>query len=491
MKRYTFLLILSLIAGTSYSQSVDNALKYSRQEFSGTARSTAMGGAFGALGGDFSSLSINPGGIGVYRSSEFTFTPSIEYTESKNSGFSEDKYSFTMGNVGYVATFIPRMAPEKGWQNFNFGIGYNRIANFNREGYLFNLNSETSLLDRWASLASGESDELYPFEEKLAYDTYLININDEGNYQAVLFGGDRMDQQKRIDEKGYIGEYVLSFGANYGHKLYLGATVGIQDLYYKSTTSYSEYSLMDNITSLNEFTFSEYMTTSGVGVNLKFGAIYKVTNSLRLGAAIHTPTFYNLEEKYYTSLSSTFEPSIPDGFPEDGEATHSYYSADINNNDLTAVANYDFETPFRTILSAAYLFGKKAILSVDYEMIDYSNNEFNDSDVSDSMEDNQKIADTYQSTSNLRIGAEYRITPNFSLRGGYAKTGDPYKSAVNEGYDTYSGGFGIKQNNFFFDMAYQYKEYNEDFLMYDGSPDEFVRLNNTNHQVRMTFGFKF
>lgn len=490
MKRYTFLLILSLIAGTSYSQSVDNALKYSRQEFNGTARSAAMGGAFGALGGDFSSLSINPAGIGVYRSSEFTFTPSIEYTESTNSGYSEDKYSFTMGNIGYVASFIPRMAPEKGWQNFNFGIGYNRIANFNREAYLFNLNSASSLLDEWAGLASGASDDLYPFEEKLAYDTYLININDEGNYQSVLFDDDRMDQEKRIDEKGYIGEYVLSFGANYGHKFYLGGTIGIQDLYHKSTTSYSEFSLVDNITSLNEFTFNEYMTTSGVGVNLKLGAIYKITNSLRVGAAIHTPTFYNLEENYYTSVSSTFDPNIPDAFPEDGQANHSYYSADRNGVDLTSVTNYDFETPFRTILSAAYLFGKKAVVSVDYEMIDYSDSEFSDSDAGNLMNDNQNIANSYRSTSNVRIGAEYRLTPNFSLRGGYAKIGDPYKSFIDEGYDTYSAGFGIKQNNFFLDMAYQYKEYNEDFVLYSGSND-IVGLNNTNHQVRMTFGFKF
>ncbi len=486
MKRYTFLLILSLIAGTSYSQSiVDNALKYSRQEFNGTARSTAMGGAFGALGGDFSSLSINPAGIGVYRSSEFTFTPSIEYTESKNSGYSEDKYSFTIGNVGYVASYIPRMAPEKGWQNFNFGIGYNRIANFNREGYLFNLNSGSSLLDEWAGKASGTSpDNLYSFEEKLAYDTYLINNDDQNIYQSVLFDNDRMDQQKRIDEKGYIGEYVLSFGANYGHKLYLGATIGFQDLYHKSSTSYSEYSLVDNITSLNEFTFNEYMTTSGVGVNLKFGAIYKITNSLRVGAAIHTPTFYNLDETYDTSASSEFEPTIPDGFPEDGQASHAFQSEFVSRT------SYDFETPFRTTLSAAYLFGQKGVLSVDYEMIDYSDAEFSDSDSGDMMNENQNIANSYQSTSNLRIGAEYRLTPNFSLRGGFAKIGDPYKSFIDEGYNTYSGGFGIKQNNFFFDMAYQYKEYNEDFVLYSGSND-IVGLSNTNHQVRMTFGFKF
>ena len=123
-------------------------------------------------------------------------------------------------------------------------------------------------------------------------------------------------------------------------------------------------------------------------------------------------------------------------------------------------------------------------------MIDYSNAEFNDSDAGDLMNENQDIANSYRSTSNLRIGAEYRLTPNISIRGGYAKIGDPYKSFIDEGYNTYSAGFGIKQNNFFFDMAYQYKEYDEDFVIYSGSND-IISLNNTNHQVRMTFGFKF
>lgn len=485
MKRYSFLLILILFTGITYSQSADDALRYSKQDFNGTARSTAMGGAFGALGGDFSSLSINPAGIAVYRSSEFTFTPSIEYTESKNSGISEDKYSFTMGNVGFVATSIPRLNSEKGWQNFNFGIGYNRIANFNREGFLFNLDSPNSLLDTWASYAEGTAPgDLYSFEEKLAYDTYLINADDNLFYQSVLFDGDRMDQQKFIKEKGYIGEYVLSFGANYSHKLYLGATIGIQDLYYKSTTSYTEYSIDGNITSLNDFTFREYLKTSGVGVNFKLGIIYKPINSLRLGVAIHTPTFYNLDDTYDTYVGASFDPNNTNGFPENGEANHGLYS------EVVSRSNYDFETPSRLILSGAYLFGKKAVLSVDYELIDYSNAEFSDDSNDNFLETNQVISNSYQSTANLRIGTEYRLTPNMSLRAGYARIGDPYKSNYDEGYNTYSGGLGIKEGNFFFDIAYQYKQYHEDFVLYSGASD-IVRLNNKNQQVRMTFGFKF
>ena len=489
MKRIYLILMMTCIVGAVSAQTIDDALRFSKHEYNGTARSTAMGGAFGALGGDFSSLSINPAGIAVYRSSEFTFTPSIELTKSENSNVSEDKYSFTIGNIGYVGSVVPRMAPSKGIQNFNFAIGYNRVANFNREGFLMTIESPTSRIDLWANMANGTNpDDLYPFEEQLAYDTYLINPDDDLAYQSVLYENDVMDQMKYIDEKGYIGEYILSAGINISHKLYLGATIGIQDVYYKSTTTYKETILgldgnvIPNESALDEFTFREFQKTTGAGANFKIGAIFRPTPNLRLGAAIHTPTYYNLDERYDTFMSSQFsaEMSGSPEFPEDGNAYHAEYSKNVVRN------NFDLETPFRTILSGAYLFGKKAILSVDYEMIDYSDAEF---DGEDYIGLNQDIANSYQSTYNLRIGGEYRLSHNISLRGGYAKIGDPYKGRIDESCELYSGGFGFKQNNFFFDLAYQYKEYDEDYVFYEGS--DIVTLNNKNHQLRMTFGFKF
>ncbi|RUT79680.1 OmpP1/FadL family transporter [Ancylomarina longa] len=485
MKRYYFILIGLLISGITSAQSVDDVLRYSRQNYSGTARSTAMGGAFGALGGDFSSLSINPAGIAVYRTSEFTFTPSVEYTKSTNSGYSENKTSFAIGNVGFVSTYIPRLAPEKGWQNINFGIGYNRVANFNRQGFLFNLDSPGSLLDHWADMANGTApDDLYVFEDKLAYDNYLINPDDNLFYQSVLFDGDRMDQQKYIDEKGYIGEYLLSFGANYSHKLYIGATLGIQDVYYKSTTTYMESSVPGNITSLQDFIFREYLRTSGVGVNFKLGIIYKPTQNLRLGLALHTPTYYSLDDRYDTFVDSQFDTANANGFPEDGEAYHGF------NSEAVSRVSYKLQTTARAIFSGAYTFGKKGVISADLELVDYSSAEFDDNSNGDYTNTNQEISNSYQSTANIRVGGEYRVAPNFSLRAGYAHIGNPYNTQINESYNTYSGGFGFKQNNFFFDMAYQYKQYDENFVLYPTSPDN-VTLNNKNHQVRMTFGFKF
>src|ERR1035438_4467302 len=103
-------LILVLTVGVlctflSKAQTDVDALRYSQMFPGGTARSMAMGDAFGALGGDFSCLSMNPAGIGLFRKNEFTFTPSIldMRTSSTYLGQTSDdsKYNFNLSNVGY------------------------------------------------------------------------------------------------------------------------------------------------------------------------------------------------------------------------------------------------------------------------------------------------------------------------------------------------------------------------------------------------------
>lgn len=496
MKRLHIFLALILMSGFTFAQTVDDALRFSQQNSSGTARATAMGGAFGALGGDFSSLSINPAGIAIYRSSEFTITPSFEMNKAKNGSITENKNKFKLSNIGFVSSNVPRISSGKGWQNINFGIGHNMLANFDNQSFILNQASQGSRLDFWSRISKGtESDNLYPFDEKLAYDNFLINPNDDGTYSSVLAPDDIMDQEKYTLEKGYISEFVLSIGANYSHKLYLGATLGIQNLYYKSSTLYSEYAYNDNISSLNEFTFGEERRVDGIGVNLKLGAIYKATKDLRIGFALHTPTWYNLDTKMETFMNSKFEPSNSNGFPEDGIANHSFIS------EVVEYTNTDYRTPWKSILSGAYTFGKRAVISIDYEMLNYGKIKYKDGETewddgvniegfSTNLNSvNNTIKDLNQSTSNIRIGAEFRATPNISLRGGFAHMGDPYKGDYDESYNTYSGGIGFKINNFFLDTAAEYKNYNQDLVFYQDS--DVARLEKTNLNLKMTLGFRF
>ena len=82
MKRFLTIMAVALILPfLSSAQDLADALRYSWFQVNGTARAGAMGNAFGALGGDFTSVSINPAGIGLYRSGELALTPGFGQTQ--------------------------------------------------------------------------------------------------------------------------------------------------------------------------------------------------------------------------------------------------------------------------------------------------------------------------------------------------------------------------------------------------------------------------
>ena len=64
------------------------------------------------------------------------------------------------------------------------------------------------------------------------------------------------------------------------------------------------------------FTHTDYLRTKGTGVNLKAGAIYRPIDALRLGFAIHTPTFYGLNDQYSQNINSDI--FYPDGVNGNG-----------------------------------------------------------------------------------------------------------------------------------------------------------------------------
>ena len=75
MKATYFIAIALFAIIKTYAQEPADALRYSWLTQNGTARNQAIGGAGASLGGEFSSLFINPAGLGFYKTSEFVVTP--------------------------------------------------------------------------------------------------------------------------------------------------------------------------------------------------------------------------------------------------------------------------------------------------------------------------------------------------------------------------------------------------------------------------------
>ena len=102
MKKILCLLFTALNISVAQAQTASDALRFSYiPQYGGTARTVGVGGAMGALGGDFATISMNPAGLATYRMSEFTFTP----------GFHSAKAKSELLNSGTAATTPPAARP--------------------------------------------------------------------------------------------------------------------------------------------------------------------------------------------------------------------------------------------------------------------------------------------------------------------------------------------------------------------------------------------
>ena len=96
MKKIFISTIFIFTAFTAFSQSLsyqDLAILFSQDDKNGTARFTAMSGAFGALGGDISSMNVNPAGLSVFNNSLFSGS-----FNSRNTEINSNYYGSNLSN---------------------------------------------------------------------------------------------------------------------------------------------------------------------------------------------------------------------------------------------------------------------------------------------------------------------------------------------------------------------------------------------------------
>lgn len=452
------ILIITAALAASLSLNAQNevdALRYSQLIPGGTARFNSLAGAFGALGADFSTLSTNPAGLGVYKKSEFTFTPSLylgKTTSTYQTRTGEDlKYNFNLGNAGLVMVMPAGKAlSESGWRNIQFGVGLNRLNNYNNRMLIEGFNPNSSLLDAYVNYANGIApSELNEFDTRLAFDTWLLDtLGSNTSYFGAVPAGNVL-QRKSITTDGSLNEFVLSMGANYKDRFYLGASLGFPFLRYYETSTYRESDSQGAISDFKEFTLNDEYLARGSGFNFKLGMIFRPTEWLRLGTALHTPTFFQINETYSTSISSEFD---------NGD----YYTASSPNGEF----DYKLETPMRFIGSIAFVIGEYGLVSADYEFLDYSDARLRSKSYK-YFDENDAIRNSYVQAHNIRLGTEWRIDA-FSFRGGYAIYGNPFESKINDGSrNLLSFGLGYREKNYFLDFAYVMAKGSEDYYLYD------------------------
>lgn len=465
--------------GTLQAQNEIDALRYSQISFGGTARYSAMGGAFGAVGADMSTFATNPAGIGFYRRSELNFTPNFfgRTTTSTYNGTTSDnsRYGLNFNNFGFVMAGKADNATEDGWQTVGFGIAYNHQQSF-QNNFSMRGESTSSMMDAWAKSAGGYSpSNLDVFSEWQAYQCYLLNPlpGDSLHYSDTIPDGDLLLQKKDIETRGSMGEWDFTMGGNYANKLYIGGSIGVPRLRYEESSTYSETEVNDTTSVFDYYEYNSYLETRGSGINFKFGVIFRPTDWVRLGAAFHSPTFLRLTDTYSSNMLSKLGANN--------------FSAESPSGNF----NYTIVTPLRAIGSIAFVIGKKGIVSADYEFVDYSDARLR-ARPQVFFDQNDAIRLKYTAAGNLRVGAEYRIQP-ISLRAGFALYGNPYATGItNEDIRTsFSGGIGYRDpdDRFYVDGAFVRTMWTENYYFYEGANAVSNKTGATN--VMVTVGFRY
>ena len=436
--------VFTALSLTSYAQVYnynDLGILFSKDDNRGTARFNAMSGAFGALGGDISSTTINPAGAAVSKLSSISVSlasTTLDYNVNYYDESSDfQKTNFKIPQIG--AMFV-----------FSNGI----LSDWKRTAVYFNYRSKSNF------------SESYNIEGNSNQPDYSTHDADESN---ILF--DRSLYQYIENEiSGKSSVFDIGFSTVHKNRLYLGAALKIHQLDFEQKSVFNEVNddINGNILDVEEYTES-YISGSGVSFNLGF--IYKFNKKFRLGLSYETPTYYSeLIENYYDELVM-FENTdlfIPEYFDTEGDQTFLY----------------QYKSPNRITASGAYVFGKKGLISMDFTHKNYTNILYaEDDDINDLFRSN------YRDTYSLNIGAEWRFD-QLSIRGGASYEKNPNLveggSTNSDNVKGISLGLGYNFGKTKFDLSFNNSQNTNYYTIYNNS-DLSIDKNLTQISGTLTF----
>lgn len=507
MKKLIFIGVAMAFCVHGFSQSfVDNALLFSRTYPGGSARIQALGGTQISLGGDYSSAASNPAGLGMYNRSEFTFSPafSVRNTTASFGGNDFDESRNNLNIPGLSLVFHHETGKESGFMGGSFAITMSRINDINMKYYYTGQNTGASLIDYFVNDAYNytpdgmlNGDDYYTLTG-LAYNNYLIDSGTDGNNNLFYYsfldpleGETRtFTQAETIERKGAQNQWSIAYGANFSDKLFIGASIGIASLNYKLTQIYSEsnfsFSEEPNYKPLDSYESREELEIKGTGFNFNLGLTYRPVDFIQVGAAISTPTIYNLNDTYTARIDSKWN-----NFDNNGAITPPL-NDEYAGFDVPTISEYYLNTPFKFASGITFI-SKYGFISGDVELINYSKTKYSSQTNGISFSgENDDVKAAYTSVANYRVGAEFRYDI-FRVRAGYNYMPDPSRETddIDRSIQTITGGLGVKMEKFSIDMAIVNSSTNASRIPYS-IPDVTTPravLDRSNTSVVFTVGF--
>lgn len=507
MKKYLLVLASACAVSGLQAQEISgsDALLYAQESLYGTARFRAMSGAFGALGGDFSAVSVNPAGSAIFNNSQIGFTLA-NYNKKNDSDYfgtrnSENYSSFDLDQFGGAFVFNSQSGSK--WRKFSIGAYYETTNNYDNDFHIAGINPTNSVDSYFLSYANGvglpasayEFDGF--FEDQYAvlgdmggfaaqqafigYQGFVINPAADANSTTFISNvpaGGNYNQDFLMETRGYNGKVAINAAAQYGDNWFFGANLNGHFSDYLKWTSFYESNANNPDEGLQWFEFNNEVRTYGSGVSLQLGTIVKVAQGLRAGLSYDTPTWLWLNDELQQSFSFGDATGGTSGF----------------RSPINVYETYRLRVPGKWTGSLAYVFGAHGLISVDYSIKDYANSHYGASgNGDDSFYDllNDEIENSMEMAGTLRIGGEVRAS-NWSFRGGYRFEQSPYKNdAVMGNLTGFSGGLGYNFGRTRLDLAYNYweRDYQQQFFV-TGLTDA-ANLTTKSHNVSASLTFEF
>ena len=461
-KKFFSLLLLSCLAAKG--QDMQQAIRLSQTSFEGGARFAAMGGAFGAVGGELNGLAMNPAGSSIFAFSEAAISLHSFSDNNKTTYFNtsnqEKNRNLGVHQAGLV--FVLNNDENQEWSKLSLGFNYQKSANYydhytlngintnhGMDAYFlgfaqgFQLQNIKTFFEEGESFAQahreiGNTPELgYAAQQAhFGYDGFMIlpipfegtdnDIDDPEIYlyeSNVLPGVNGYRHQYERTSSGSQRKYTFNLSSVYRDRLYLGININTYSMEYSEITTIreSDYAIQSNVQLLD---FYNELSSIGTGSSFQIGAIYKVNDALRLGITLDSPSYYRFTDRVYQNMQT----QVYDLQDQLGEVNLD--PRDYSPGAETILPEYQFDTPGSIRLSMAYIFGDRGLISIDYSDKAYDNGQFAPRTDAYLEDLNEQIENQFQNTQLWQIGGEYRLDPRLSLRAGYV-----YESASRINFD--------------------------------------------------------
>lgn len=500
MKKLVLLFIGVISMPILNAQNISDALRYSQSEIQGTARFRAMSGAFGAVGGDQSSVSLNPAGSALFKTSEASVTFASIITDNDIQYFngfsntSDANLDFQQAGVTFVFS-----SWDSPWKRLTLSVGYDKFQNFNSDWFAFGNNTKSidsyflyyaqglplsemsAFPDESITSAYADIGSIYGFGNQqafLGYESYILepDMQTDGNtlYYSNIAPGE-FNQEYLYAASGYNGKVSFNIATQYQDNLFLGLNLNSHLLNYdRSTRFYEENSNVGTL--VNEVGFDNFLSTYGWGFSFQLGGILKLNEFFRVGLTYDSPTWLTIEEETSQYISTV------------RNETGSDIVQIIDPRIVNVFPSYKLQTPGKITGSLAFVFENHGIISFDYSTKNYGNTKFKPTSDSYFAVQNNMISERLTTASTYKIGGEYNYD-RFSFRGGYRFEESPYKDNTIDDLTGYSLGIGYNFGKIKLDLTYDQSKQNMNYQLFDQGLTDSANIDAKKSNVILSLSF--